>query len=286
MPVIASPNVEAAARLQAALERIGNIRSDGRPILGLDSRDLLEIVLESSEQACLIPAHIWTPWFSALGSKSGFDSIEECYGDLTDHIFAVETGLSSDPLMNWRCAQLDRFFLVSNSDAHSAEKIGREANLFDTELSYFAMVDALRAGDPARALGTIEFFPEQGKYHYDGHRKCGTRMRPAETVAAGGLCPGCGKPVTVGVMHRVEVLADRPAGERPAGAASYHSLVSLNELVGGILDVGPGSKKVARTVADLGKRSIRESSPKWSPGSSLVMGTPFLRTSTSPESST
>ncbi len=249
--LILSPDVEAAARLQAALERIGNIRSDGRPILGLDSRDLLEIVLESSEQACLIPAHIWTPWFSALGSKSGFDSIEECYGDLTDHIFAVETGLSSDPLMNWRCAQLDRFFLVSNSDAHSAEKIGREANLFDTELSYFAMVDALRAGDPARALGTIEFFPEQGKYHYDGHRKCGTRMRPAETVAAGGLCPGCGKPVTVGVMHRVEVLADRPAGERPAGAASYHSLVSLNELVGGILDVGPGSKKVARTVAAL-----------------------------------
>ena len=249
--LILSPDVESAARLQAALERIGNIRSDGRPILGLDSRDLLEIVLESSEQACLIPAHIWTPWFSALGSKSGFDSIADCYGDLTEHIFAVETGLSSDPPMNWRCAQLDRFSLVSNSDAHSPDKVGREANLFDTELSYFAMMDALRAGDTARALGTVEFFPEQGKYHYDGHRKCGARMRPAETVAADGLCPGCGKPVTVGVMHRVEILADRPAGERPAGTASYHSLVSLKEVVGEILSVGPGSKKVARTVEDL-----------------------------------
>ena len=249
--LILAPDVEAAVRLQAALERIGNIRSDGRPILGLDSRDLLEIVLESSEQACLIPAHIWTPWFSALGSKSGFDAIADCYGDLTDHIFAVETGLSSDPLMNWRCAQLDRFFLVSNSDAHSSEKVGREANLFDTELSYFAMVDALRARDPARALGTIEFFPEQGKYHYDGHRKCDQRLAPPETLRNDGLCPGCGKKVTVGVMHRVEALADRPEGSSAPKTAPFRSLIALDELLGEIRGVGPGSISVRRDWMDL-----------------------------------
>ena len=194
------------------MERIGNIRSDGRPILGLPSHDLLEIVLEVDERCHLIPAHIWTPWFSLLGSKSGYDSVEECFDDLTPHIFALETGLSSDPPMNWRVSALDRYTLVSNSDAHSPPKLAREATLFDCDLSYDAMFDALRSGNPATFKGTLEFFPQEGKYHHDGHRKCHVNWKPATTIAHGGICPVCGKPVTVGVYHRVEELADRPEG--------------------------------------------------------------------------
>ncbi|MDQ7053519.1 MAG: endonuclease Q family protein [candidate division KSB1 bacterium] len=204
-----------AETIQARLDAIGNIRSDGRPILGLDSRDLLEITLEAGPLAFLVPAHIWTPWFSALGSKGGFDRIEDCFGDLTSHIFAVETGLSSDPPMNWRLKQLDPFVLVSNSDAHSPQKLAREATIFDTEFSYPGLYRALADPDDRGLLGTIEFFPEEGKYHYDGHRKCGVRLHPRETLANKGLCPKCGKPVTVGVMARVEELADRPEGEKP-----------------------------------------------------------------------
>ena len=192
-------------------------------MLGLDCAASLEIVLESCPGACFIPAHIWTPWFSALGDKSGFDSIEECYGELAGEIYAVETGLSSDPPMNWACSFLDRFALVSNSDAHSPEKLGREANLFDTELSYPAIIAALKTGaiadgsscasagssTPRGFLGTIEFFPQEGKYHYDGHRKCGVCWEPRQTLEKGGLCPVCGKPVTVGVLHRVAQLAAR-----------------------------------------------------------------------------
>ena len=192
------PDFAAAERVAARLARIGNIASDGRPILGLDSRHLLEIVLEASPDAYLVPAHIWTPWFAVLGSRSGFDSVAECYGDLADHVFAVETGLSSDPAMNWRISSLDRYRLVSNSDAHSPAKLGREATLFDTDLDYFALRRALESG--AGYVGTVEFFPEEGKYHLDGHRKCGVRLSPEETKAHGGRCPVCGQPVTVGVM--------------------------------------------------------------------------------------
>jgi len=242
--IVFAPTLDAVARLQTELEKIGNIRADGRPILGLDSRDLLEIALDVDPRCHLIPAHIWTPWFSMLGSKSGFDSVEECFGDLTPHIFALETGLSSDPPMNWRVSNLDRYTLVSNSDAHSPPKLAREATLFHTELGYDALFAALQSGDPAQFLGTIEFFPEEGKYHNDGHRKCGVVWEPPTTIAHNGLCHVCGKPVTVGVLHRVEELADRPTGGRPARIHAYQSLVPLPELLGEILGVGAASKRV------------------------------------------
>ena len=252
--LIFAPTLEAAEKISQRLERIGNIASDGRPILGLDSRTLLEIVLETSEDAFLIPAHIWTPWFSVLGSKSGFDSIEECFDDLTCHIFALETGLSADPAMNWRLSALDRFTLVSNSDAHSPSNLGREANLFDTELSYFAIRDALKTGDPKRFLGTLEYFAEEGKYHFDGHRKCKLRLSPLETLKNKGLCPVCGRPVTVGVMYRVEELADRKPGAKPKGAHPYTSLLPLTDVLSEVLQVGPKSKKVTRTYQMLVER--------------------------------
>ncbi len=230
--LIFAPSIAVARKIQARLESIGNIRSDGRPILGLDSRDLLEITLESDPQAYFIPAHIWTPWFSMLGSKGGFDSVEACFGDLTSHLFAMETGLSSDPLMNWRLQQLDRFVLVSNSDAHSPQKLAREANIFDTELSYPAIWQALKDETDRGFLGTMEFFPEEGKYHYDGHRLCKTRLHPRETKANNGNCPVCGKPVVVGVMARVEELADRPEGEKAPRARPYYNIIPLPEIIG------------------------------------------------------
>lgn len=247
--LIYAATLETAARFREALGKIGNINSDGRPILGLDSRHLLEITLESGPDAYLIPAHIWTPWFAVLGSKSGFDAVEDCYGDLSEHIFAVETGLSSDPPMNWRVSGLDRFRLVSNSDAHSPPMLGREASVFDTDLDYFAMRRALESGEGFG--GTVEFFPEEGKYHMDGHRACAVRLQPAETRRLDGRCPQCGKPLTVGVLHRVEHLADRPEGEPPPGASPFRSLVPLPEIVGEIRGVGAKSKTVAGAVASL-----------------------------------
>ena len=242
--IIFAPGFDAARSLQARLGAIGNIRSDGRPILGLDSRDLLEITLETDPMACLIPAHVWTPWFSALGSKGGFDLISDCYGDLTEHIFAVETGLSSDPLMNWRQEQLDPYVLVSNSDAHSPGKLGRETTLFDTSCSYPAIYSALSDPEDDGLTGTVEFYPEEGKYHYDGHRKCRKRMHPRETIAAKGQCPDCGKAVTVGVMARVEELADRPEGKRPPRGRHFFSVIPLPEIIGEAKQVGAGSKTV------------------------------------------
>ncbi|MDZ7261973.1 MAG: endonuclease Q family protein, partial [candidate division KSB1 bacterium] len=249
--VVFVPDFESAEKLQEALAKIGNLAADGRPILGLDSRALLELVLEVHPQAFLVPAHIWTPWFSILGSQSGFDSIEECFDDLTPHIFALETGLSSDPAMNWRLSHLDRFALISNSDAHSPAKLAREANVFNTELSYPAILEALKTKNPERFLGTIEFFPEEGKYHYDGHRKCGTRMAPRETLAYNGLCPVCGRPVTVGVMHRVESLADRKEGEKPPGALPFRSLIPLPEIIAEVQDVGVTAKSVDKVFSTL-----------------------------------
>jgi DNA helicase-2/ATP-dependent DNA helicase PcrA len=264
--LIYTPDFETVDRLSARLAKIGNLNSDGRPILGLDSRDLLEITLESGPGAYLVPAHIWTPWFAALGSMSGFDSITECYGDLAPHIFAVETGLSSDPPMNWRLSMLDRYRLTSNSDAHSPGKIGREATVFNCELDYFAIRRALETG--AGYAGTVEFFPEEGKYHLDGHRKCHARMTPQETAAHGGRCPVCGEPVTVGVLHRVEALADRSEVEAqpPATAGEVANLVALPEVLSEIAGSGPDSKAVARdydrTIAALGPElSILEEVP-------------------------
>lgn len=240
------PTLDAAQRLSTKLDAVGNITSDGRPILGLDSRDLLEMVLELDPLAFLVPAHIWTPWFSMFGSKSGFDRIEDCFGDLSQHIFALETGLSSDPEMNWHLSVLDRFRLISNSDAHSGEKLGREANIFSGEMSYETILGALRGeGLGRKFLGTLEFFPEEGKYHLDGHRKCGVIMEPDETRSRGGICPVCNKPLTVGVLNRVMELADREAPQKPAGQPGYTSLIPLRELMSEVLGCGPATKKVS-----------------------------------------
>ena len=240
------PDFAAAARITARLAGIGNIESDGRPILGLDSRDLLEILLEQAAEGFLVPAHIWTPWFSLFGSRSGFDTIEECYGDLTDQIFALETGLSSDPDMNRLVSGLDRFTLVSNSDCHSPAKLGREANLLATGLDFFSLRDALREGGRENFRGTVEFFPEEGKYHYDGHRTCGVCLDPHETRRLGLRCPVCGRPLTVGVHHRVMELADREEPRHHPDAPEVFSLIPLPEVLGELLGVGPASKEVMR----------------------------------------
>src|SRR5215472_636188 len=248
-----APTFQAAERITGALSRIGNLASDGRPILGLDSRHLLEITLDGGPGCYLVPAHAWTPWFAVLGSQSGFDRVADCYADLASHIFAIETGLSSDPVMNWRVSSLDSYRLVSNSDAHSPPMLGREATVFDlADFSYATIEQALRSGDGFG--GTVEFFPEEGKYHLDGHRACGIRTTPEETRAAGGKCPACGKPPTVGVQHRVDALADRPAGYRPEGAAGFRSLVQLPEIIGEIAGVGPKSKSVTAQVSAMVER--------------------------------
>lgn len=241
--VVFAPDIETADNFRKKLDAIGNINSDGRPILGLDSRNLLEITLNSGKDTFIIPAHIWTPWFSVLGSKSGFDSIEECYEDLSGHIFAVETGLSSDPEMNWTVSSLDKYRLVSNSDAHSPSKIAREATVFDTEANYYSILNALKTGNGY--VGTVEFFPEEGKYHEDGHRKCGVCLTPEESQKLNGLCPVCKKPLTIGVLNRVNELADRKTGEfKPQTAGKVYSLVPLQEILAEICNVGAQSKKV------------------------------------------
>lgn len=253
--VILLPGLEEAEALARRLEEVGNLHSDGRPILGLDSRDLLEITLKVCPTAVFIPAHIWTPHFSLFGKYSGFDTVEECFGDLTPEIHALETGLSADPAMIWRLSALDGYTLLSNSDAHSPQKLAREANLFNTTLSYPALKRALEHPEEGGVAGTIEFFPEEGKYHYDGHRNCHTCLKPSDTIRAGGVCPVCGKKVTVGVLHRVEELADRPEGYRPAGAKAYESLVPLPEVIAASLGCGAASKKVQKPY-DLLRREI------------------------------
>ena len=244
--VILAPDFKTVRRIQAGLARRKfNITSDGRPILGLDSRDLLELILDISDRTFFIPAHIWTPWFSALGARSGFDTIEECYQDLSPHIHAVETGLSSDPAMNWMCGFLDKYTLVSNSDAHSPEKLGREANILDAELSYPSITGAVASGAEKDFLGTIEFFPQEGKYHYDGHRKCGICWDPLDNLRNGGICTVCGKPVTQGVMSRIAQLSDRSDILERAVRAPFYSITPLKEILSEIMGVGPNSRKVA-----------------------------------------
>ncbi len=248
--IIFCPDFNSARAFNARLAAIGNIHSDGRPILGLDCRNLLEIVLEEIPGGFLVPAHIWTPWFSLFGSKSGFDSVEECFGDLSDHIFALETGLSSDPDMNRLISALDRFTLISNSDCHSPAKLGREVNLFDCELSFATMRQALK--DPSQGFrGTVEFYPEEGKYHHDGHRKCGICFDPITTRAHNNNCPVCGKPLTIGVSHRVMELADRNTPLYPDQAPGFESLIPLAEILSELLGVGPGSKAVLKQYARL-----------------------------------
>ncbi|HEX2954953.1 MAG TPA: endonuclease Q family protein [Bacillota bacterium] len=247
--LILLPGFAEADAISRRLEEIGNIRSDGRPILGLDSQRLLEIVLDESPEAIFIPAHIWTPHFSVFGAFSGFESIEECYGDLSPMIFALETGLSSDPEMNWRLSNFDRFTLLSNSDAHSPLNLAREANLFDGELSYQGLRHSLNRSDQGFA-GTIEFFPEEGKYHLDGHRNCGVRLTPEETRKNNGRCPVCGRPVTIGVLNRIERLADREAGFRPISAKPFERLIPLLTILGELMGRG---KKAARAYEELTK---------------------------------
>ncbi|HCY84839.1 MAG TPA: DNA helicase, partial [Desulfobacteraceae bacterium] len=243
--LIYMPDMETAKTFNARLDAIGNIKSDGRPILGLDARDLLEIMLEVSDRGFLVPAHIWTPWFSMFGSKSGFDTIEECFDDLSPHIFACETGLSSDPPMNWRVTDLDHVRLISNSDAHSPGFLGRNASVFDTELSYWAIRSALEKHDLESYRGTLDMYPDQGKYHYDGHRKCNVRLNPDDTAKVGGICPACGKPLTLGVLYRVRELADRPEGYMPENRHPHSYVVPLADMLSEIFEVGPKTKKVA-----------------------------------------
>jgi uncharacterized protein (TIGR00375 family) len=246
------PDLTAAAKLNTILSKIGNISSDGRPILGLDAKELFKIVLDTSDTSMLIPAHAWTPHFSVFGASSGFDSLEECFDELTPNIHAIETGLSSDPLMNWRLSALDAITLISNSDAHSPVKLGREGNILDCELSYEAITDAIKTREGFK--GTIEFFPEEGKYHYDGHRACGISLSPKDTIKHNYRCPVCGKKITVGVMHRVEKLADREIGFRPLHAPSFYSLIPLHEIVSEALKVGVQSKAVEKMYFQLMNR--------------------------------
>ena len=251
--IIFSPSLQLAEKINKKFDKIGNIESDGRPILGLDSKELLKIVLDVDENCLVVPAHAWTPWFSVFGSKSGFNSLEECFEDLTKYIYAIETGLSSDPAMNWRLSQLDNIALISNSDAHSLQKIGREVNVFDTELSYEGIINAIKTSKnlPAQAgknkfLYTIEFFPEEGKYHYDGHRMCQIRLSPKESKKYNNICPVCGKPLIIGVLNRVEELADRPNGFMPQNAIPFKSLVPLNEIIAASIGTSVVSKEVGR----------------------------------------
>ncbi len=253
--MLVAPSLEVVEQLNAQLGKIGNLSADGRPILGLDAKKLAEIAWGVDERILVIPAHAWTPWFSVFGSFSGFDSLQECFEEHTSRIYAIETGLSSDPPMNWRVSALDRVVLVSNSDAHSLKNIAREANLFeipDGELSFDELARIIREKDHARFKGTIEFYPEEGMYHVDGHRVCGVSLLPEKTKQLQGKCPACGKPLTVGVLHRVELLADRPEGFRPPGAFAFVKLVELDKVIAESLGVkSRESKAVAKEFGKL-----------------------------------
>ena len=244
--IIFAPSISAVEKINYELKKIGNLHSDGRPILGLDAKELAKIVLAADEDCLIVPAHIWTPWFSVFGSKSGFDSLDECFEEFTKHIYAVETGLSSDPAMNWRLSKLDKVNLISNSDAHSLPKIGREANVFNTELSYSGIASALKGRHKDKFLYTIEFFPEEGKYHYDGHRTCNLSLSPTQSKKYNNICPKCKKPLVIGVLNRVEELADRAEGFIPKGAVPFKSLIPLNEVIAESIGASVLSKEVAK----------------------------------------
>jgi len=245
--VIFVPNIETAEELNKVLGKIGNLSADGRPILGLDARELARIVFDISPEAMVIPAHAWTPWFGLFGSKSGFNSIEECFEDYTDKIYAIETGLSSDPPMNWRLSALDDITLISNSDSHSLPNIAREANVFDLDkLSYSEICRVIREKDRKSFLYTIEFYPQEGMYHYDGHRDCKVSFKPQQTAKHKGICPKCKRPMTVGVLNRVEELADRPEGFEPPDAIPYKSLVELDKIIAESLNIKSRNSKAVQ----------------------------------------
>ncbi|MBI4993791.1 DNA helicase UvrD [Candidatus Wolfebacteria bacterium] len=255
--IIFSPDIETAEKINEKLSLIGNLSSDGRPILGLDSEKLAEIVFNINQEAVIVPAHIWTPWFSMFGSMSGFDSIEECFGKYAKNIFAIETGLSSDPQMNRRLSKFDNIALISNSDSHSLAKIGREANIFDVELSYANIIGAIKFQNRKKFLGTIEFFPEEGKYHFDGHRDCGVWFSPEETKQRKNICPKCGRHLTIGVMSRVNDLSDRKVEFKISGSKkeingeSYFNLIPLSEIIAEAFEVGENTKRVKKEYENL-----------------------------------
>lgn len=249
--LIMLPSLEVAAEVNKMLSTHGNIASDGRPILGMSCKLLAQEIFKISKDAMLVPAHAWTPWFSVFGSNSGFNTLEEAFDKYTANITAIETGLSSDPAMNWRLSQLDKFSLISNSDSHSPSRIGREANVFDCEMNYWEIKKVLETKDNKKFLYTIEFYPEEGKYHFDGHRNCNTRLHPQETKKHKGLCPKCNRPVTRGVVYRVEELADRPEGFRPEGAIGYKNMVSLDEILAEVKGVDKKSKAVEKEYMDI-----------------------------------
>lgn len=242
--VVFAPSLEIAGEINKRLGAIGNIKSDGRPILGLDVKELLKIILGVSPDCLFVPAHCLTPWFSIFGSKSGFDSIEECFEEYSKHIYAIESGLSADPAMIWRIPDGRRVAIISNSDAHSVEKIGREANVFDTELNYFSILKAIKEKNPKEFLNTIEFYPQEGKYYNDGDRLCNISLNPKESREYSELCPSCGKRLVIGVLNRVQKLADKEEGFIPENAIPFKNIIPLKEIIGEAFGVGVVSKKV------------------------------------------
>ncbi len=256
--VIFVPDFETAEKINKELANYGNLEADGRPTLNLEAKELLKIILNISEDCLLVPAHLWTPYFGLLGSKSGFDSLEECFENYTKYIYSIETGLSSDPLMNWRLSALDKITLMSNSDAHSPGKIGREANVFDTEMNYYSIMKAIKSKDRQKFLYTIEFFPQEGKYHYDGHRTCDICLSPQESKEHNNICPKCGKVLTIGVLNRVDALADRPENFKLAGTIPFKSLIPLEEIIAEVLKVGTGTQRVNKEYKNLIKKFANE----------------------------
>ena len=274
--IIFAPSLETAEEISAALSEYGDLSSDGRPILSVECDRMVKLLTGIDPKIFFVPAHAWTPHFSVFGSNSGFDSPEECFEDQTEKIFSIETGLSSDPAMNWRWSKLDRFCLTSNSDAHSPSKIGREANVFKERMDYDALRGILREKDKERFLYTIEFFPEEGKYHWDGHRNCKARLSPREAMKGNNICPVCGKKVTIGVMHRLESLADRDEGYVDKTSPAFKRVVPLAEIIGDAFGVGPESVKIEREyfrliknfgpefriLLEMGGKELKESLPE------------------------
>ena len=244
--ILFAPSLAVVEEIAKQLARYGSLDVDGRPILSFPCSRMAELLRKISPEIAIVPGHAWTPHYSVFGANSGFDSLEECFEDETGHIFAIETGLSSDPLMNWRLSRLDPIALISNSDAHSPAKLGREANVFECGMSYEEIMEAIRTKDRAKFLMTYEFFPEEGKYHWDGHRDCGIVLSPEEALRGKNLCPACGRKLTIGVAHRVEELADRSLDYHPDGAIPFKHLVPLDEILSAALSVGTGSEAVAR----------------------------------------
>jgi uncharacterized protein (TIGR00375 family) len=242
--MIFAPNFKVVEKINEELSELGKLSSDGRPIFGFSAKELVEIITDISDECFLVPAHAWTPWFSVFGANSGFDSIEECFEEQSKHISCIETGLSSDPQMNWRLSSLDKICLISNSDAHSPNRIGREANVFDCEMNYKEIIKTIKTKDKEKFLFTIEFFPEEGKYHFDGHRNCDILFSPAESRKNKNICPVCGRKLTIGVMHRVETLADRPEGFVPENAIPCKHLIPLMEIIAGAMNQGVETKGV------------------------------------------